>query len=796
MGAERFLKEIRVSEQLHHPHIVTVLDSGSYEDQLYFVLPHMEGGTLRTLLQQQTQLTVAQTLAITRSIAGALAHAHSKGLVHRDVKPENILFTSGQACLSDFGIARALEQALSDGTTSTSVIRGTPAYMSPEQAGGSRSYDGRSDIYSLGSVVYEMLSGMQPYVGPTPESVLAQKLTQEPRPLRTYRPTLPRAIEVVIGRALMSLPADRYQNALEFADALETAAQSTDTGESVAVGRKRWMWYAIGATAAIALATILLRPWNRPEREAGIPPGDPRRVAVLYLDDLTPNTVPSHVVDGLTEDLIDQLGAVRALHVTSPNGVRPYRTTTLPLDSVARALSVGTIVSGSVARSGNTLRANVRLIDAKTGRQLYSKSLEAAWSELFTLQDRLADQVAFFLRQQLGDEIALRAHRQAARSLAAWETVQLATQAFRRASDAELRADPATTRLWIASDSIYARAEQMDPGWSLPTVRRGRVALALASQARPPSPTPDSAAYTRLTPAQQRALWVSRSLEFANTALKRSPTAVDALELRGSARFRLISTGQADSDSLGPAIERDMRSVVLSRPDRPAAWSTLASLYRMQGRFAESAAAAEQAFEADAFFEALPTMSIAFFSSLHAERFDEARRWCRLGHDHYGDHPRFAECELTLLGWTGKSRADITSAWNELNRIERADTVGMLAPTRDYRRLMVALILARVGGSLQDSARAMVDRVERQPATNERTRSSAVPIAYARLLLGDRAAALARLAELVRVAPQLRPYVAKHPWFETLHSDPRFQDLIRQPKAVSAPPALAPPRSG
>jgi serine/threonine protein kinase len=146
VGAERFLKEIQLSQQLHHPQIVPVLDSGKYDGQLFFVLPLMEGGTLRQRLEQEKQLPLEEVIAITRSIANALAHAHEKGLVHRDVKPENILFTSGQACLSDFGIARALERAMDISTTSTSVVRGTPPYMSPEQASGEKNLDGRSDI--------------------------------------------------------------------------------------------------------------------------------------------------------------------------------------------------------------------------------------------------------------------------------------------------------------------------------------------------------------------------------------------------------------------------------------------------------------------------------------------------------------------------------------------------------------------------------------------------------------------------------------------------------------------------
>jgi len=173
VGAELFLREIRLLAGLQHPHIVPVLDSGEANGTLYCVLPFMDGGTMRDRLRRDKQLPLADVIAIGRAMAGALGAAHAKGLVHRDVKPENILFTSGQACLADFGIARALVKASGDSTTSTGIVRGTPAYMSPEQASGERDYDGRSDIYSLACVLYEAIAGVAAFVGATSQSGLS-----------------------------------------------------------------------------------------------------------------------------------------------------------------------------------------------------------------------------------------------------------------------------------------------------------------------------------------------------------------------------------------------------------------------------------------------------------------------------------------------------------------------------------------------------------------------------------------------------------------------------------------------
>src|SRR5688500_7952570 len=223
VGADRFLREIKLNEKLHHPHIVSVLDSGEHEGRLYFVLPHMEDGSLRQMLQREKQLPIETAISIARTIAQALDYAHQQKLIHRDVKPENILFTSGQACLADFGIARALERAMDESTTDSGLVRGTPAYMSPEQASGSKEYDGRSDQYSLACVLYEMLAGVPAFIGPTPEAVIAQRFQHPPRELRVYRPTVPASVEAVLLTALSISPADRYESTGTFGKALDSA---------------------------------------------------------------------------------------------------------------------------------------------------------------------------------------------------------------------------------------------------------------------------------------------------------------------------------------------------------------------------------------------------------------------------------------------------------------------------------------------------------------------------------------------------------------------------------------------
>src|SRR5580765_8396597 len=224
LGPERFLREIEISARLRHPHIVPLYDSGEAGGFLYYVMPQVEGESLRDRLRREKQLPLDDALQIAREVADALSYAHSRGVIHRDIKPENILLESGHAVVADFGIARAVSAAGHDRLTATGMSIGTPMYMSPEQAAGETDLDGRSDLYSLACVLYEMLSGQPPFVGPTAANVVHQHLTVEARPISQLRPAVPPAIADVLARALAKNPADRFSPAAHFATALSASA--------------------------------------------------------------------------------------------------------------------------------------------------------------------------------------------------------------------------------------------------------------------------------------------------------------------------------------------------------------------------------------------------------------------------------------------------------------------------------------------------------------------------------------------------------------------------------------------
>jgi Tol biopolymer transport system component len=251
LGTERFLNEIRVSARLDHPHILTLIDSGAADGFLYYVVPFVRGETLRDKLNREKQLRLDEALAITKQVASALDYAHRQGVIHRDIKPENILFQEGEAMLADFGIALAVEEAGGQRLTETGLSLGTPLYMSPEQATGDRQLDGRSDEYGLAAVLYEMLAGEPPVTGPTAHAIVAKLLTERATRLRNVRDTVPEHVDAAVARALSRTPADRFESAGAFAEAL---------GRPAAAPRRvsAFSWRAVGLGAAGTLVVVLL----------------------------------------------------------------------------------------------------------------------------------------------------------------------------------------------------------------------------------------------------------------------------------------------------------------------------------------------------------------------------------------------------------------------------------------------------------------------------------------------------------------------------------------------------------
>ncbi len=276
LGAERFLAEIRTTANLQHPHILPLHDSGEASGFLFYVMPFVDGETVRTRLARDRQLPIAEAIRIAREVADALAYAHGRGVIHRDIKPENILLQGGHALVADFGIALAVQSAGGQRMTQTGLSLGTPQYMSPEQAMGERVIDARSDIYALGAVTYEMLAGDPPFTGSTVQAIVAKVLTDRPAPIRTTRDTVPAHVEAAVMTALAKLPADRFEGAREFADGLQDArftnpAAAPATGAIRGAATTHRARIAVVGAAVVTHASLALAGWSWRRARAATP---------------------------------------------------------------------------------------------------------------------------------------------------------------------------------------------------------------------------------------------------------------------------------------------------------------------------------------------------------------------------------------------------------------------------------------------------------------------------------------------------------------------------------------------
>lgn len=291
IGAQRFLREIKHSSALQHPHLLSIHDSGESDGLLYFVMPYMADGSLRRRIAKEKQLSIEEALRVTRHVGEALAYAHSRGIVHRDIKPDNVLFSGDHACLADFGIARAVDSVAADTLTSTGLVVGTPAYMSPEQASGEREVDARSDQYSLACLLYEMITGLPPFIGATMQSVISQRFTQPPPSMRAHRPNVPDHVERAVKRGLAIVPADRFASVADFVAALDDASAVPEPVSAHSIRRR---WFAVGAAAAIALIAVMAAgPGSDWVRGAWETPVDTARFVVLpFLSDEDPALGP------------------------------------------------------------------------------------------------------------------------------------------------------------------------------------------------------------------------------------------------------------------------------------------------------------------------------------------------------------------------------------------------------------------------------------------------------------------------------------------------------------------------
>ncbi len=371
IGQERFLREIQLAARLSHPHILPLYDSGEDDGHLYFVMPYVEGASLRERMAREGRIPVEDALEIARAVAGALDYAHRQGIVHRDIKPENIMIHDGMAMVTDFGIGKALSAVGGDTLTHHGALLGTPAYMSPEQIAGQVDVDGRSDLYSLGCVLYEMLTADQVFTGPTVQAIIAKRLTEPSISKALAHEALPSAIEGILAKVMSADPADRHATGSELAAAL--------------------------ASVAVTQPSLTASPSGE-ETTGG------KSIAVLPFANMSADPENEYFSDGITEEIINALTQLDDLHVAARSSSFLFREKGTDIAEVGAKLKVATVLEGSVRKSGNRVRITAQLINVADGYHLWSERYDREMDDVFAIQDEIASTIADRLKVTLSDE--------------------------------------------------------------------------------------------------------------------------------------------------------------------------------------------------------------------------------------------------------------------------------------------------------------------------------------------------------------------------------------------------------
>ena len=371
VGPERFLQEIQLAARLNHPHILGLYDSGSEDGMLYYVMPYVEGESLRERLDREQLMSIEEAVHHGRAIASALDYANRQGVVHRDVKPENVMLYEGEAMVMDFGIAKAMSSVGSETQTQTGMMVGTPAYVSPEQAAGDLNLDGRSDQYSLGCMMYEMLTGERPFSGATPQAVMTKRFTENPRPMRALRAIVPESIERAVTKAMATEPSGRFSTTGQFGQALASGSMQTPSDT------------AIMPQPVVSAA---------------------KSVAVLPFANMSNDPENEYFTDGMAEEIINALSKIQALRVASRTSAFGFKGKNEDIGEIGKKLKVSTVLGGSVRKMGNKLRITAQLVNVADGYHLWSERYDREMEDVFAIQDDISQAIVKALRVILSED--------------------------------------------------------------------------------------------------------------------------------------------------------------------------------------------------------------------------------------------------------------------------------------------------------------------------------------------------------------------------------------------------------
>jgi serine/threonine-protein kinase len=757
LGPERFLREIQVTAGLQHPHILPLLDSGTLEDvaggnRPYYVMPYVEGESLRDRLVRDQQLPIAEAVRITRDVAAALGYAHERGVVHRDIKPENILLSGGQAVVADFGIARALSAAGAERLTETGLALGTPHYMSPEQASGDPHVDGRTDVYALGCVLYEMLAGEPPYTGPTAQAIIAKRMVEPIPRIRTVRETVPQELERAITRALAKIPADRFGTVAEFASAAaKGGASDTPTDRSAGRARRPSVWdgarprvvrvvlLLLGVLAVTLVGAIwLLRVGDNggtTQRSAGALDGDAQRattIAVLPFENLG-QADDEYFAAGMTDEVTSRLSAVSGLGLVPSRAVQRYARTNMTMREIGRELGIDYLLVGSVRWAGadsasKSVRITLELLRAKDERQLWATTYDRKITDIFKVQSDIAEQVIERLGVTLLEGERNRLSAQPTRNHEAYTlylkgrffwnkrtaaNIQTALDYFQQAVDL----DPGYSRAWVGIADVW-----IFRGW-----------------------------YSRLAPHET----FPKAKSAAKRALEFDSTLAEAHASMAHILFEF--------DHDWTAAEREYRRAIELDPNYPTAHHWYGGFLSAMGRHDEALQQAVTARALDPLSPIIQTwMGLRYyFAGKYDDAIAEYRKALELD-------PDFAPAHWHL-GWAYEQTGRFEEGISEAKRALAIDGGSLL--------YLASLGHAYARAGMKSEARATLARLA-QASRNQHVSAYHVAVIY--IALGDTNTGLDWLERAYDEQSPWIGYLRVDPRVDPVRSHPRFENLLRK----------------
>ena len=726
-GAQRFLREIGLAAKLQHPHILPLFDSGEVDGAPWYVMPLVEGESLRDRLARERELPIEDALRIASEIAGALSYAHAHGVVHRDIKPENVLLSDGHALVMDFGIARAAAEAGDATLTETGMSLGTPAYMSPEQATGEKNVDGRTDLYALGCVLYEMLAGQTPYVSPTGSGMLHQHIAAAVPDVRMLRPGVPEEAAKLLTRMLAKSPADRPRTAAQVIEGLEKARRVVAAGAAPSrpvAHRAASQGPALVIVAASMGAVLLagLGGWFLHPHGSGV-----HGIAVLPLANLSGDPGQEYFADGMTEQLIDELGHVSALRVISRTSVMAFKNAHEPLPVIARKLGVDAVVEGTVVRTGMRVRVSADLVQVHPEKSLWSDRYDRDLRDALAIQSEVAQAIAEQVKAKLTPQERQQLAQSQSRHVdpAAQDEYLKGRYYLNKISDSGYR----------TAISHFERAIEIDPAY----------AAAWASLADAYYQTSN----LFLPPDQA----IPKAREAAEKSLQLDPAL--------AAAHRALGLVQSQYDMRWAESESSyVRSLRLD-PSESSTHLGYGYVLEEQGRLPEAIAQGDEAVRLDPLSPFAQGMTA--YTYYLAGQYDESKRryqaMTRADSNYAVPFYSIALCDLEL-GLTGQAMANV----------ERAERIG----DNPFGRAMRAYALAASGHRTE--ALALLDSL----TTDPKVHFSSVWSAWVYGAAGDLDRAFASIDKALDARDEDLMWIQVDPKFKWLRGDPRYPAVLKR----------------